>query len=64
MKCIAKMRRTANMKAKASTAKPWLKFYTEEALNAKLPKETLYEHVLKITNITAETLLSTILATR
>ena len=41
------MRRTANMKAKASTAKPWLKFYTEEALNAKLPKETLYEHVLK-----------------
>lgn len=35
------------MKAKASTAKPWLKFYTEEALNAKLPKETLYEHVLK-----------------
>lgn len=30
------------MKAKASTAKPWLKFYTEEALNAKLPKETLY----------------------
>ena len=35
------------MKAKASTAKPWLKFYTEEALNAKLPEETLYEHVLK-----------------
>ncbi|HCQ74423.1 MAG TPA: long-chain fatty acid--CoA ligase [Clostridiales bacterium] len=47
MKCIAKMRRTGNMKAKASTAKPWLKFYTEEALNAKLPEETLYEHVLK-----------------
>ena len=41
------MRRTGNMKAKASTAKPWLKFYTEEALNAKLPEETLYEHVLK-----------------
>lgn len=41
------MRRAGNMKAKASTAKPWLKFYTEEALNAKLPEETLYEHVLK-----------------
>ena len=35
------------MKAKASVAKPWLKYYSDEALSARLPKETIYEHVLK-----------------
>lgn len=35
------------MKAKASVVKPWLKYYSDEALSARLPKETIYEHVLK-----------------
>lgn len=35
------------MKAKASVAKPWFKYYSEEALNAKLPEETLYSMCLK-----------------
>lgn len=30
-----------------SIDKPWLKYYTEEAINAPLPECTVYEHVLK-----------------
>ena len=29
-----------------SIDKPWLKYYTEEAINAKLPECTIYEYLL------------------
>lgn len=28
-----------------SIDKPWLKYYTEEAINAKLPECTIYEYI-------------------
>ncbi len=28
-----------------SVDKPWLKYYTEEAINAKLPERTIYEYL-------------------
>ena len=30
-----------------SIDKPWLKYYSAEALKAPLPEDTIYEHVLK-----------------
>ena len=33
-----------------SIDKPWLKYYSEEAINAPLPECTLYEHILKCNN--------------
>ena len=30
-----------------SIDKPWLKYYTKEAINAPLPECTVYEHILK-----------------
>lgn len=35
------------MKAKASVTKPWMKYYSDEAVNAELPRETIYEHIFK-----------------
>ena len=35
------------MKGKASVTKPWLKYFSDEAVNAELPRETIYEHILK-----------------
>ena len=29
-----------------SVDKPWLKYYSEEEVNIKLPERTMYEHVL------------------
>lgn len=29
-----------------SVDKPWLKYYSEEEVNIKLPERTMYEHIL------------------
>ena len=33
------------MKRYPSVEKPWLQFFSEEAVNAELPKETIYQHI-------------------
>ena len=35
------------MTMKASVEKPWLRYYEEDAINAKVPQETIYEHIRK-----------------
>ncbi len=35
-------------KAKISEEKPWLKYYTEEELNAEFPRETIYSYIKKV----------------
>ena len=36
------------IKLKPSQQKPWLQFFSEEAKQAELPKESIYEHLFKI----------------
>ena len=36
------------IKLKPSQQKPWLQFFSEEAKQAVLPKESIYEHLFKI----------------
>lgn len=38
------------IKLKPSEQKPWLQFFSEEAKQAVLPKESIYEHMFKINN--------------
>ena len=38
--------REASMTGYPSIDKPWLKYYSQEAINAKLPACTMYEYIL------------------
>ena len=33
---------------KPSEQKPWLQFFTDEAKRAELPKESIYQHLVKV----------------
>ena len=41
------MQRETNLTGYASIDKPWLKYYSEEALKVKLPECTIYEYILE-----------------
>ena len=45
------MNEQKNLTGYPSIDKPWLKYYSDEAINAPLPKATIYEHLLSC-NIT------------